>query len=347
MDDEMLKQALLLNALQKQNEPDDAELFVSSVTDAIALLQAHMSPSGARYRRKLIEYITDPSHEVLGECDVYHNLIMDLFRCGDHALSLRVCDYALNLAPYDRDILGDAIKACGNSSQFKKGDGYLERAMEIPLEKWSYRLFLYSVDFLKKKLSAYPTDDSLYQRALSLADEYIKYFPFDEHGYNQKAELLLLMNHREQAISELKRYIFEVQPDTSDSHSELITAQCCVTLLEILDDSNNYDTIIEICERGLRSTTQEQPSASIGFFTYRKALALDAKLHADKFRVPDDVTEALNLYQAAYDLNQDRQYSKTIEQRYAVLRPHAQNFRPLVKRKLYISEEESTTAQKE
>lgn len=347
MDEEMLKQALLLSALQNQNEPDDAELFVSSVTDAITLLQMHMAPSGARYRRDLVEYITDPSHEVLGECDKYHNLIMDLLRCGDPALALRVCDYALNLAPYDRDILGDTIKACGDSCQFKKGDGYLERAMEIPLEKWSYRLFLYSVDFLKMKLSAYPTDDSLYQRALSLADEYIKYFPFDEHGYNQKAELLLLMNHREQAISELKRSIFEVQPDTSDSRSELITAQCCATLLQILNDSNNYDMIIEICERGLRSTTQEQPSASIGFFMYKKALALDAKAHAESFRVPATVTDALTFYQAAYDLNQDRQYSKTIEQRYAVLRPHAQSFRPLVKRELYVVEEETTTAQEE
>ena len=71
---------------------------------------------------------------------------------------------------------------------------------------------------------------------------------------------------------------------------------------------------------------------------YRKALALDAKAHTENFIVPDTVTNALKFYQAAYDLNQSRTYSRTIEQRYAVLRPYAKNFEPLVKRDLYITE---------
>ena len=279
MDDEMMKKLALLSALHGQNDTDDSDnsdFFVSSIHDAIILLQQHMTPGGAHYRRRLVEFITDPENRVLSECDVYHNFIMDLFRVGDYDLAIQVCDYALECAPYNRDILGDAIKACGDSSQFEKGDKYLERAMQIPRERWSFRLFLYSVDFLKTKLSAYPLDDELYQRALSLADDYIRYLPFD--------------------------------------------------------------FIIQICEKGLRNTTQEQPSAAIGFFMYRKALALDAKAHAEDFRVPDTVTDALKFYQAAYDLNQDRQYSRTIEQRYAVLRPYAKHFEPLVRRDLYKTE---------
>lgn len=342
MDDEMMKKLALLSALHGQDDADDSEMYVSSILEANELLQQHMTPSGARYRRQLVEYITDPENRVLSECIVYHNFVMDLFRVGDYDLAIQVCDYALAQAPYSRDILGDALKACGGSSQFERGDEYLKRALQIPRERWSFRLFLYSVDFLKTKLSAYPMDEDLYQRALSLADDYIRYFPFDEHGYNQKAEIMILMNQREQAVAELKRYIFEAQPDEKDSRSELITAQCCVTLLNILDDSNNYDFIIQICEKGLRNTTQEQPSASIGFFMYRKALALDAKAHTEGFRVPDTVTDALKFYQAAYDLNQGRQYSRTIEQRYAVLRPYASNFKPLVKRDLYTKEAGNT-----
>lgn len=337
MDEEMKKLALL-NALQGQNNTNDSEIFVTSIRDAIHLLEQHMMPSGAHYRKNLVEFITNPENRVLSECDVYHNFIMDLFRVGDYDLAIKVCDYALESAPYNRDILGDAIKACGDSSQFDKGETYLDRAMQIPREKWSYRLFLYSIDFLKTKLSAYPMDEELYNRALSLADDYIRHLPYDEHGYNQKAELLILMNQREQAIAELKQYIFYTQPDKQDSKSELISAQCCVTLLNLLDDSSNYDFIIQICEKGLRNTTQEQPSASVGYFMYKKALALDAKLHSEGFRVPDAVSEALRFYQAAYDLNQDRQYSRTIEQRYAVLRPYAKDFKPLVKRDLYTLE---------
>ncbi len=338
MDNDMMEKLALYNALRDAKDDSDKEMYVSSISDAISLLQQHMNPSGARYRRDLVDYITNPVNRVLSECDVYHNFVMDLFRVDDYDLALKVCDYALASAPYNRDMLGDAIKACGDSSQFEKGDAYLEKAREIPLDKWSFRMFLYSVDFLKTKLDAYPFDENLYKEALKLADAYTKIFPFDEHGYNQKAELLVMMNQRAQAIAELKRFIFEVQPDARDSHSELITAQCCVTLLNILDDSNDYDFIIQICEKGLRNTTQEQPSAAIGFFVYRKALALDAKAHSEHLRIPETITSALKFYQSAYDLNQDRRYSRTIEQRYAVLRPFAENFQPLVKRALFTKE---------
>ncbi len=335
MDEELMKKLALFNARLDNN---DDEIDISSLSDASTLLQQHMTPNGAQYRKRLVAYITDPMNRVLGECDEYHNFIMDLFRVGDYDLALQVCDFALGMAPYNRDILGDAIKACGNSSQFEKGEKYLERAMEIPQERWSFRMFLYGVDFLKTKLDAYPVDDALYQRALSLAEAYIQHFPFDEHGYNQKAELLLLMNHRQQAIDALHEAIFRTHPDEFDVNSQLVTAQCCVTLLNILDDSTDYDEIVRICERGLRNTTQEQPSAAIGYFVYKKALALDAKAHKEEFRAPDTITDALKFYQAAYDLNQNRSYSRTIEQRYAVLRPYAQDYKPLVKRELYVDE---------
>lgn len=343
MDSEMMEKALLSALRGSQDDDSNGEMFVSSINDAISLLQQHMSPGGAKYRRDLVEYIIDPAHRVFSECDVYHNFVMDLFRVGDFDLAIQVCDYALEKAPYNRDMLGDAIKACGDSSQFEKGDMYLERARAIPLDKWSFRLFLYSIDFLKTKLNAYPLDNALYESAIELADAYIKYQPFDEHGYNQKAELLVMMNKREEAIAELKRFILDIQPDQKDSKSELITAQCCVTLLNILDDSNNYDFIIQICDKGLRNTTQEQPSAAIGFFVYRKALALDAKAHSEGFRIPETISDALKFYQSAYDLNQDRQYSRTIEQRYAVLRPFSKNYQPLIKRELYTTESSNSS----
>lgn len=342
MDNEMMEKLALLSALRGSHDDDSGDdIYVSSICDANSLLQQHMSPSGAQYRRKLVEYITDPANRVMSECDVYHNFIMDLFRAGDYDLALQVCDYALESAPYNRDMLGDAIKACGDSSQFEKGEEYLSRAMQLPYKLWSFRLFLYGVDFLKTKLSAYPMDEELYQRALNLADEYIKNHPYDEHGYNQRAELLVLMNERDRAIKELKQFIFSTKPDKKDDKSELITAQCCVTLLNILDDSHEYDFIIQICDRGLRNTTQEQPSAAIGYFIYKKAQALDAQAHDEKFKDQTTIINALKFYQSAYDLNQERQYGRTIEQRYAVLRPYAKEFQPLVKRSLYLTENQN------
>ena len=169
MDEDMLKRLALLKALQDAENHDtpktqDSEsICVSSIRDANILLQMHMDEKSAAYRKRLVSYVTDPANQVRSECNVYHNFIMDLSRCGDFLLALQVCDYALSFAPYNRDMLADAINACAESSQFEKGEKYLGRALEIPKELWSFRLFLYSVSFLKNKLSAYPMDAQLLQ----------------------------------------------------------------------------------------------------------------------------------------------------------------------------------------
>lgn len=343
---------------------DDNEIKVTSLRDANILLQKHLTQYDGIYRKKLVDYITDPDNRVLSESDLYHNFIIDLFQAQDYDISLKVCDFALQRAPYHRDILGDAINACGSSSQFEKGIGYLERAFEIDRNAWSSRLFLYSIDFLKKLQSAYmgnikafydrlhkenlkyPFSKAPYELAMDLVDLFITVFPYDEHGYNQKAELLILMNNRAEAERVLKEFLFDTRPDKKNAKSRLVSAQCCATYLNLLDASNQYDEIIRVCNQGLQNTTQEQPSAQMGYFMYKKAEAYDAKAHNDGFTNPEYIIDALQFYQAAYDLNQDRNYSRTIEQRYAVLRAYATrehsrvNFRPLIKRGLFVREED-------
>lgn len=346
---ELMRQAAL-SLLQEDDddccgEPagDDGEddgIFVSSVAEAHMLLKRHAGPSGARYRRGLVRFITRPEKRVYASPSVYHNLLMDMFELGDYASALDVCDFALQLAPQSRDLLADAIRACGESCQFELGEQYLARAMEIPKELWCWRLFFYTTIFLKTKLQAYSTDRALAARAIALADEFIERFPYDEHGYNLRAELDICINERDSAVAFLKHAILEVHPDERDSRSSLLAAQGCLTLLGILEDTNEYDFIIEICDRGLRSTAQSQPSVSIAAFMYRKALALDAKSYSENFRSQDAVLEALKCYQAAYDLMPDGDYCRTIEQRYAALRVHVEEskFRPLKRRALFVDE---------
>ena len=324
----------ILNALHED------EIFVSSLADASELLESHMGANDGKYRRRLINFITDPENRVMSSGGVYHNFLMDLFHVKEYDIALKVCDYGLEAGPHHMDLLADAMKACGESSQFKRGEEYLAVAMEIPKRYWSWRLFCYSIDYMAKWLAAEPENDTLYERAQGLAKEFIYYFPYDEHGYNQRAELMIATNRREEAIADLKRSILEIHPDEKDSCSQLVCAQCCLTLLNLLDDSNDYDFIIKICDRGLRDTTQEQPSASAGYFMYRKAMALDAKAHCENFRVPVTISDALACYQAAFDLNQDIDFRRTIQQRYAVLRVSAVSagveFKPLMKRPYYI-----------
>ena len=51
MDEKMMERALL-NALNRQDESDDSDIYVSSIHDANILLQQHMNPGGAWYRKR-------------------------------------------------------------------------------------------------------------------------------------------------------------------------------------------------------------------------------------------------------------------------------------------------------
>lgn len=346
---ELVKRAAFRAALQSSrncNDEDasDSEICVSSLADATILLQRHMGPGEAKYRRALVNYITDPENDVKSEGDLYHNFIMALCNTEEFSLALQVCEFALESAPYHRDLLGDALLTCGKSSQFDLGEQYMEKVKEIPWNLWTDTLFLYGIIFLQKKLEAYPMDDNTYERACSLADKYIENMPFDERGYNKKAEILLTRNQRSEAISELTNALFHVHPDPKDNSSELVSAQCAATLLTLLDDSNDYDFIVQVCEKGLQDTTQTQIHAMVGFFMYRKAEALDAKANKEGFRIPGTISDALRFYQSAYDLllndepgePQRGVFAHTIEQRYYSLIPFANNAQPLVRRKLYV-----------
>ena len=152
------------SAAPDEDDEEDGDIFVSTVTEAIALLLMHKEPGGARYRRRLIRFITDPKHQVYDSPNIYHNFVMHLFKLRDYIAALEVCDFVLRFAPQSRDILGDAIRACGESCQFERGERYLARAMEIPKELWCWRLFCYSVDFLKEKMIAYPADMAVAER---------------------------------------------------------------------------------------------------------------------------------------------------------------------------------------
>lgn len=316
-------------------------IYISGTADAYTLLEAHMhsgSTSDARFRKDLVDYITNPEHPIRGGS--YVNFLMDLFNLKDYMLGLQVCDFVLETAPQNADILGCAIRACGETEQFDRGEAYLARAEEIPKELWTWRLFHYVILFLEMKLTAFPRDNETFRRAIAMADEFIRYLPHDERGYDAKAEILVLRNQRAEAQACLHNAIFNTHPD-GDDRKNLVCPRCCVTLLDLLETNGDYRAMIDVCNKGLTYSAKSQPGINIGYLTYRKALAYDAMAHAENFRAPQTISDALKLYQSAYDLNSDSDYRRTIQQRYAILRPYADNAPPLVQRKLYVTEAEA------
>lgn len=306
------------------NESNEDEVFCTSIKEAIICFKPHMYPNGARYRRELVDFICEESNNVYGDADEFHNLIMDVFRTGDYFSGIKLCQYALRTYPYNCDILGDAIKAASDGGRFDLAEEFYSAASTMDRSIWNFRLFLYSVDYYQTRFKSNPKDRVAIERAIELAEDYMKYFPKDEHGYNQRAECYILENKREEAIQFLWRWIFE-PVNRDDPSSSLITAQCCTTLLQILNDSHEYNDIIKVAKRGIRNSKTVQLSSSVGYFAYRWALALDAQVADNEYENERHILNALKRYQAAYDITGDMDFSNVIEQNYSLLRSFVVN----------------------
>lgn len=319
---------------------DNEDIQLASFSDVIILWDSHRGPSGVEYRKNLIDRLI--ASDVRADPRLIHNFIMSLFDYHDYRFALQLCDYVLTLAPFSRDILADAVKSCGELCEWELGITYLSKANAIPKDRWNDKLFTYVGEFLKARFNAYPNNNLYYEEALTLAKEYIHYFQHDEHAYSLKAELLVSAQHRQEAIDFLLDTIRNGYSDNNNRNEKtrIVATQCCVELLQLLDDTCDYDLIIEICNKGLRYT-HDQASARIASFVYRRALAYDAKAYAENFSNEKTILNALAEMQSAHTLvtngkviaNED----KILEDKYEALRPYAGNkFVPLIKRSLTI-----------
>lgn len=331
-----------LESVASFDEEDGGDLFVATLADAEILLASNHGPAGAKYRQKLISSLI--KNDVREDPRRYHNFISALSDCGDYRLIIQLCDYLLAFAPLDRDILADAILTSGKLCEWDLGMHYLSKAELIPKARWNDKLFIYAGEFLKARFNAYPNNETYYQDAMALASDFINYCKHDEHAYSLKSELLVSAQCRQDAIDFLLDTIRNGYSDDNNKieKTRIVATQCCVELLQLLDDTCDYDLIIEICDKGLRYT-HDQASARISSFVYRRALAYDAKAYAENFSNKETILKALMHMQSAYTLvtngkaiaNED----KIIEDKYEALRPYAgDKFVPLIKRSLTVSE---------
>lgn len=314
----------LLNEVSDSNVVDaDSDLYITGIKEAEKMIDRKLSFGKTREVQQIIDYITTPSNNVTGSSDQYHNLVSSLLTFGNYPATLQICDYALQKYPYSVDILANVINASGKSGNFEKGLEYLKTAKKISKEYWNWRLFVFAIDFYQEYLHACPRDkvEEIWATAMELAADFQKTLPMDERSYNEQAELYLFKHDYDAARLTLRDAIFNTHgTDYQGNPIYLVAAQCCVTYLtDILDDSQDYEEIIKVADKGLQFTTQEQPSARIGYFVYRKALAMDAKCVSTGYIIPPDITNALRQYQCAYKLNIDKAYAKTIKSRFHIL----------------------------
>ena len=278
--------------------------------------------------RKAALSAPDPDNDIFGTAIELFNHIISHLCDRDYFTALKLSYRALELYPYNVDLISATLQAANGCAQFGTCAGLLERACLIPKEIWNWRLFFFTIEYYQAYL--YSCDPGLiwdvFEKALAVAHDFQHYLPLDERGYDKEAELLLYANRAGQAQEVLERAIFGKVTLADGTTASLVAPQCCVTMLDkVLGDSTDYELIARVARRGLRNTAQDQPSADAGYFMYREALALDAAVcneadERDGFRNGGRVREALVAYRCAYGMLEGRpELRTTIERRYPML----------------------------
>lgn len=279
---------------------------------------------GARLRAIADWIISNP--DISATADHLHVFINLLIDKEDWLYVAKLAGFALQRYPYHIDLLGDVIQACAHSANFTEGQRYVDVAVSIPKEYWDWYLAVWVCEFYKEHLNVCPPDErgSYLDKGLDTIRQYRQHFPLDERAYNQEAEMLLLANRKDEARDVLESAIFEKHGSDNGVPCRIAAAQCCVTYLDMVKGTDNYEDILRIAQKGIGDAAQDKPSARVGYFLFHEALALDAKLCSagdshSGYRNSDQVEEVLVAYEAAHRLNKGTSYSKVIKDRYAIL----------------------------
>ena len=300
-----------------------------SVLDAYAYLCSIQDGFGrGKTYREVAAAVLDPDNEIYGTPDEFFNFINLYLSAGDFRSAYDLARRALELYPHDVDLLSSALRACVGCARFDLCELVVAQLLEVPKKCWNWRAFLFLIDYYKTYLCACDVEkiDEVLEEGLEVAREYQRMLPLDERGYDSEAELLLYANRVEEAQAVLERAIFGTVPMADGTAVSLVAPACCVTMLDrVLGQSTDYRLTVRVAQRGVRNTAQEQPSANIGYFMYREALALDAQVcdardDQDGFRNLERERAALVAYRCAWGMLEDRPaYRSTIERRYSIL----------------------------
>lgn len=311
------------------NGPLSSELCFMSVDEADTALRGPRGEfGGGEYFRRVAAAVLDPANEVGGSAPDFFNFAMAYDNAGDFVTELAICRRALEIYPGDVDLLARAIDASAGCGRFQEGLELIERLERTPKRYWNHHYpFFDTTRFYQSYVAACPRDeiDTVMGKAMEMALAYQKYLARDERGYNLEAELHLYAGRVTEARRVLQRAIFEDVQGPDGTYCSLVAAQCCLTMLmQILGDSTDYDLIIKVAQRGIRNTARAQPAASVGYFVYRQALALDAIIcdarERDGYGNAEKVREALMTYRCAYGLVTNEKYRATIRDRFSILR---------------------------
>ncbi len=292
---------------------------VSDVHDAIQTLwNLPQKPRNIReLTTRYVELVVAEDSTIYGTKNDYHNVAAECGRRRLYDLAVRICEKGLVVFPNEFDLLADLIMYASSLGQYETPARSLSQLQTIDKNLWNWRAFEFSIDYFKQV--------GKYEEAEQLADEYIKFLPFDERAYFAKAEICLLRYSggvgTNKAIKALQVAL----------EHNLNCPMCARKLGELLAEGGELEAALVVYNRAFMEHAQEQPNCHLGFIAFERALIYDRLAHKTQTEGRDEAEANRLATCAAKDyefaeiwLNGSDLYRDQIQQRLLTLRNYFQ-----------------------
>jgi len=188
-------------------------------------------------------FTDDNRTKVSGAPSEYHNLAVTFGMHNKNGEACAVIDRGLKNYPHDVDLLADYL-TYGSviEGNFLKCNKYYSSLLNIPRERWTWRAYDFSIDFLLLSLSHKVNSD--YVEVEQLINEYKLKFTADEKPFIAEAKYYCERGNRNKEEEALK----------VATTSNIVSPLCSLRLAKIYFEKAEYekaDVLIERCKEYL------------------------------------------------------------------------------------------------
>jgi len=210
-----------------------------------------------------------------GDQDDFHNIAVELANSDRRTEAFYIVEKGVKLFPHSVDLLSDCILYGQGCMKFAECDAYLERLKAISDDKWNWRAFTFTIDYLLEVKGARDLEASR-EQAIKLAKKFKDLYPTDERAYIAEYKIYQATNDmQDKAKAVLEEGLKELN----------VAPQCALKSAEINYRDGNYEKALEHFERCKKDFVQPNNPISIGYLFLMSAMCKMALL----FR-----TEAIN-----------------------------------------------------
>lgn len=187
---------------------------------------------------KLVPALMGAERPLIGDADDYHNFsVAVLKKYDEYGIALDIIQMGLEVHTMNTDLLSDAVRYAYNCSKPDISAQHYQALKEINKNKWTWRAFSFSIDYLLELYLAGTTDDL--GEVLELVKAYQYYFPKEEDAWKCEQDIYTQTNQYDKGIEVLENAIAKFK----------LCPKCWLRYADFMVDEGNYEKAIPVISK--------------------------------------------------------------------------------------------------